>query len=512
MGLKFATMWFGNKPTLLQQISWNSYIYHGHELNVYLYDMSIDVPDGVIKKDANEIMLEKDVYLPKIDKGLPSEGHAQFADIFRLYMLKKTDFIWTDSDVVCLKEVWPDREPYLAGFMMDQPEELGGPIRVNNDILYIGNEEILDEMLNYIKNSTKDCEDDELKFGPTLLTDTFSKNDLMHFVKEENVFHAVRYAHIDRLILPEHFEKTMDLIKDKVAVSLFASSWLKNKRLHPPANSTPIHNSVIGYLANKYVYTKKSSTSLKSLDVEQTKSVPVYSEFDENSNPWFTKDRSETASNRVPLRKLNENISAENLGLGLHVYHNTFSLEDSKRYIDTLESNLGNNGKYQWSEAKVTNSDQPIKKARDCVDFKYKQENLGPKDESNSELIDLHEEIYQKLKYCIDDYAKYWGINVTYYEAFNFVKYEGEGTHFNIHADHGPAYICTVSAVIYINDDYEGGELKFPRLDNLVIKPRVGDIAVFPSNYIYEHASLPMQSGTKYCVVIMTDINEIGHK
>lgn len=234
--------------------------------------------------------------------------------------------------------------------------------------------------------------------------------------------------------------------------------------------------------------------------------------YDENSNHWFTKDRSETASNRVPIKKLKDSITAENLGLGLHVYHDTFSLEDSKRYIDILESNLSNGSKYKWSEAQVTNSKTPIKKARDAVDFKYKQENLGPRDSLNSELIDLHEEIYQKLKYCIDDYAQYWGINVIYYEAFNFVKYEGKGTHFNIHADHGPAYNTTVSAVIYINDDYVGGDLKFPRLDNLVYKPKVGDIAVFPSNYIYEHASLPMESGTKYCVVVMTDINEIGHK
>jgi len=229
-------------------------------------------------------------------------------------------------------------------------------------------------------------------------------------------------------------------------------------------------------------------------------------------NTWFTKDRSETASNRIPVKEVGNGITAENLGLGLHVYHNTFSLDDANRYIDTLESNLGQNGIYRWSEAQVTNSTTPIKKARDAVDFKYKQENLGPRNESNSELIDLHEEIYQKLKYCIDDYARYWGINVVYYEAFNFVKYEGSGTHFNIHADHGPAYNCTVSAVIYINDDYEGGDLKFPRLDNLVYKPKVGDIAVFPSNYIYEHASLPIESGTKYCVVIMTDINELGHR
>lgn len=234
--------------------------------------------------------------------------------------------------------------------------------------------------------------------------------------------------------------------------------------------------------------------------------------YDENENPWFTKDRSETALNRVAAKNIDNGIVVENPGLGLNVYRNVFSLEDSKRYIDILESNLSGNKKYRWSEAQVTNSSTPIKKARDCVDFRFKQENLGPRDEHNAELIDLHQEIYEKLKYCVDDYAKYWGINVVYYEAFNFVKYEGEGKHFNIHADHGPAYNATVSAVIYINDDYEGGEIQFPRLDGYTLTPKVGDIAVFPSNYIYEHASLPMRSGTKYCVVIMTDINELGHK
>jgi hypothetical protein len=234
--------------------------------------------------------------------------------------------------------------------------------------------------------------------------------------------------------------------------------------------------------------------------------------YDENNNAWFKKDRLETTSNRAASRKLDHGIVSENLALGLNIYKNTFSLQDANRYIEVLESNLSSGKKFKWSEAQVTNSTTPIKKARDCVDFKYKQENLGPRDETNYELIDLHEEIYQKLKYCIDDYAGYWGMGVVYYEAFNFVKYEGAGTHFNIHADHGPAYNCTISAVIYINDDYEGGELKFPRLDNLVYTPKVGEIAVFPSNYIYEHASLPMVSGTKYCVVVMTDINELGHK
>lgn len=235
-------------------------------------------------------------------------------------------------------------------------------------------------------------------------------------------------------------------------------------------------------------------------------------QYQDPQDAWLYKDRSETVSNRMSAKEIANNIIVENPGLGLNIYRNVFSLEDANRYINILESNLDGSKRYKWSEAKVTNSATPIKKARDCSDFRYKKENLGPRDDFNAELIDLHEEIYQKLKFCVDDYAHYWGINVIYYEAFNFVKYEGEGKHFNIHADHGPAYNTTVSAVVYINDDYEGGEIQFPRLDGYVHKPKVGDIAIFPSNYIYEHASLPMKKGTKYCVVVMTDINELGHK
>ena len=100
--------------------------------------------------------------------------------------------------------------------------------------------------------------------------------------------------------------------------------------------------------------------------------------YDENSNIWFTKDRSETASNRMDSKPVNQTITVENPGLGLNIYRNVFSSQDAERYINILESNLSGNKKYKWSEAKVTNSDVPIKKARDAVDFKYKQENLGP--------------------------------------------------------------------------------------------------------------------------------------
>jgi len=237
----------------------------------------------------------------------------------------------------------------------------------------------------------------------------------------------------------------------------------------------------------------------------------VQAQYQDINDEWLLKERTETSLFRMPVKILVNNITVSNPGLGLNIYHNVFSKNDSDKYIKILENNLTSGKIYKWSEAQITNSTTPIKKARDCLDFKFKPENLGTRNFYNSELLDLHKEMYDKLKLCIDDYARYWGINIVYYEAFNFVKYEGEGKHFRIHADHGPAYNCTVSAVIYINDNYEGGEIQFPRLNNYTHKPKVGDIAIFPSNYIYEHASLPIKNGTKYSIVIMTDINTLGH-
>jgi hypothetical protein len=230
-----------------------------------------------------------------------------------------------------------------------------------------------------------------------------------------------------------------------------------------------------------------------------------------DGNQWHEKERDETTSRRMP-EKIFDGIKVSNPGFGLNLYQNAFSKEEIDKVIQLLESSLNGTGPYKWNEAQVTNSATPIKKARDCVDFKMNSKSLGPVNDLNKDLHSVYSDVFNRLRKCVDDYCRYWGINVNFYEVFNFVKYEGEGKHFRIHADDGPSYKCTVSAVIYLNDDYEGGEIHFPRLENLTIKPSFGDIAIFPSNYMYEHASLPMKSGTKYCVVVMMDINNLAHK
>jgi hypothetical protein len=210
----------------------------------------------------------------------------------------------------------------------------------------------------------------------------------------------------------------------------------------------------------------------------------------------------------MPNRTINQDtVEVINPALGINIYRGAISKTKGKEYIDVLESKLNGQTSYSWGGAQVTNSAEVDIRARNAKDFKFNSVGLGPRNEENSELYDIHEQIFKAVKMCVDDYGSYWGVGMNSYEAFNFVKYEGPGTHFKIHADHGPTYVTTVSIVVYLNDDYEGGELWFPRFD-LSLKPLAGDIAVFPSTYIYEHASQDMINGTKYSVVIMSDYND----
>jgi hypothetical protein len=229
----------------------------------------------------------------------------------------------------------------------------------------------------------------------------------------------------------------------------------------------------------------------------------------ESNNPWLNKDRSETAYNRMPDRTMSNGTIVENPALGINVYKNVFGTGQCNSIIKALEDNLSGGKKYSWQGAMVTEGHEAILEARDCLDFKIGQGCLGPEDIYNKELYKVHKQSFDGIYPCVEDYGHYWGVVMRYYEVFNYVKYEGTGKHFAVHADHGPAYVTTVSAVAYLNDDYEGGEIVFPRF-NLSIKPEPGDLVVFPSTFIYEHSSEPILNGTKYSIVVMTDYNDRG--
>jgi predicted 2-oxoglutarate/Fe(II)-dependent dioxygenase YbiX len=69
----------------------------------------------------------------------------------------------------------------------------------------------------------------------------------------------------------------------------------------------------------------------------------------------------------------------------------------------------------------------------------------------------------------------------------------------NIHHSHGQQYgYPQVSALLYLNDDYEGGEFYVADKKFCPIK---GSAIIFPSNFMFPHEAKPVTKGTRWSIV-----------
>jgi predicted 2-oxoglutarate/Fe(II)-dependent dioxygenase YbiX len=97
-----------------------------------------------------------------------------------------------------------------------------------------------------------------------------------------------------------------------------------------------------------------------------------------------------------------------------------------------------------------------------------------------------------------EQYVDKYGVKVNLIPTndSHFVKWV-DGMASPLHADnerpdgqpafHANFYRLNLSALVYINDNFDGGEIEFPSY-NLKIKPQAGDLIIFPSNF--RHAVL----------------------
>jgi predicted 2-oxoglutarate/Fe(II)-dependent dioxygenase YbiX len=58
-------------------------------------------------------------------------------------------------------------------------------------------------------------------------------------------------------------------------------------------------------------------------------------------------------------------------------------------------------------------------------------------------------------------------------------------------------YIVDYGSILYLNDNYAGGELYFPAYD-ICFKPSAGTLAYFPSSTYYVHGVHPVSGGIRY--------------
>ena len=88
-------LWFGEPLSDLERLCMKSFMANGHEFHLYTYEELQGVPQGVVIKDANEIVSR--------DRIKEFRWFAGFSDFFRYSLLLKRGGWYVDMDVICLR-------------------------------------------------------------------------------------------------------------------------------------------------------------------------------------------------------------------------------------------------------------------------------------------------------------------------------------------------------------------------------------------------------------------------
>lgn len=130
-----------------------------------------------------------------------------------------------------------------------------------------------------------------------------------------------------------------------------------------------------------------------------------------------------------------------------------------------------------------------------------------------SEYVQLHEYYVTLNKIVRKAYTeippKYYNCEVEWYERPHVMRYH-PGGYYHGHADSENMDLETrcwskvidrdLSLLIYLNEDFEGGELLFNKF-NYRVRPKAGMAVMFPSDNRYMHTAERVEAGIRYAVV-----------
>ena len=119
---------------------------------------------------------------------------------------------------------------------------------------------------------------------------------------------------------------------------------------------------------------------------------------------------------------------------------------------------------------------------------------------NNTTLQQVHNQFNMLLTATIPGYINQFQMSPEiWHEDYSLLKY-GAGEEYKQHFDGSTSSGRAISAICYLNDNFEGGEIEFAYF-GIKISPRPGMLILFPSNYAYAHIAHPITNGTKYALV-----------
>lgn len=192
----------------------------------------------------------------------------------------------------------------------------------------------------------------------------------------------------------------------------------------------------------------------------------------------------------------------EEIAPGVVVYSNV--IPNSQDLCKDIEEGM-DSAKLKWGKAGVASgsSDTVDYKTRDTdsigIPYKGGIEEVISDSASKTFFINLNNLFFKHFDLIEKDYMQTYLIGSDWHDTYGILRY-GPGQQFTNHIDDSPKYHRRISTIYYLNDNYIGGEINFPRF-NITFKPKANQMLIFPSTYVYNHSVSPVIDGTRYAVV-----------
>lgn len=192
----------------------------------------------------------------------------------------------------------------------------------------------------------------------------------------------------------------------------------------------------------------------------------------------------------------------EEIAPGIIVYSDVIPNSETL-YKDIEEGMLAAN--IQWQGASVKEADDvkvnTMTRNTQTIGIPYRGQvqDSSPTSIHEAFELNLHNLFFENFDAVERDYMASHSVACEWHDTYGILKY-GAGQFFTNHIDDHKDYHRRVSTVYYLNDNYTGGEINFPRF-GITFKPKANQMIVFPSTYVYNHSVSPVIEGERYAVV-----------
>jgi mannosyltransferase OCH1-like enzyme len=217
-------LWVGAELSVMEEMSISSFLMHGHEYHLYVYQDVKNIPAGTVVKDANEILPQSMIFQYRDFK-----SYSGFSNFFRYKLLLEKGGWWVDTDMICLRP-FDFAATYVFSSEISDGQEVinSGAIKTpagSRAVAYAWQVCREKNIENLVWGET----------GPRLMGEAVRLCSLKKFVQPPQVFCPIGYSDWDKVLEPT---EAQPFAETTYALHLWNEMWRragrdKNQTYHP---------------------------------------------------------------------------------------------------------------------------------------------------------------------------------------------------------------------------------------------------------------------------------------